>query len=233
VRVLLVEDDAETAQIVQETLEAARLNVDRVDCLTDARQMLASRTYDCVVLDLGLPDGSGLELADSLRSTSEVPILMLTAQAALQQRLDGFAHGADDYVCKPCMPDELVARIQALLRRARPERQHVLRYADLQLDLLRRTVTRGGAETPLSDREAALLAYLIRHAGQPVAREALGQDVWGLGPADDAGVVNVYINYLRNKLEHGNQAARLIHTVRGIGYIFSETPPSGSPPNSA
>ncbi len=224
-RLLLVEDDLELARTVGETLCTAQITTERAPSLADALRCLLTRSYDLIVLDLGLPDGNGLMLADFVRSRSETPILMLTAQAALEQRLAGFAHGADDYVCKPFAAEELVARVKALLWRARPERQHMLRYGALELDLLTRVVRRGGIESILSERETALLAHLIRHAEEPLSRETLAQEVWGLPPDGDIGIVNVYVNYLRNKLERGDRHVRLIHTVRGVGYMLSESAP--------
>jgi DNA-binding response OmpR family regulator len=193
--------------------------------VAEARRRLTTRTYDVVLLDLGLPDGSGLELADWLRGGgSSVPILMLTARSSVHERLDGFGHGADDYLCKPFDAEELVARLKAVLRRAQPERQHVVKYAGIELDLLKRVVRRAGLEAALSDREAALLAYLMRHPEETLSRGQLVEEVWGDDADVDGSVVNVYVNYLRNKLEQG-QLSRVIHTVRGVGYVLSETSP--------
>ncbi|MEW6252581.1 MAG: response regulator transcription factor [Planctomycetota bacterium] len=226
-RLLLVEDDPEIARTAQTALGAAGMSSDTAPTLAEARRRIALRHYDAIVLDLGLPDGDGLQLADELRRGrgDEVPILVLTAQSGVRRRLDGFAHGADDYICKPFVPAELVARARAVLRRTRPDRQHLLRYAGVELDLLARVARCGDRETTLSDREAALLAYLLRHPEQPLSRETLAQEVWGLEAEMDRGVVNVYVNYLRNKLEAGDRGARLIHTVRGVGYVLSETAP--------
>ncbi len=223
-RLLVVEDDDEVGRMVAEALGRANLRIDRAPTAADARRLLTSRTYHCLILDLGLPDGNGLELARTIRRASDVPIIMLTAQVSVPERLAGFAYGADDYICKPFATDELLARVQAVLRRSRPERQHMLRYAGLELDLLQRIVRHGEIEAVLSEREAALLAYLIRHAGEPLSRETLAQEVWGLAE-NEGGIVNVYINYLRNKLERGDRQARVIHTVRGVGYVLSEAEP--------
>jgi len=225
-RLLLVEDDPVVAETIQQAMNAANLSVDHAETLDQARRQSATRTYDAIILDLGLPDGNGLALADAVRSSgNDIPILMLTARAAVHQRVNGFAHGADDYVCKPFAAEELVARVKALMRRARPERQHVLRYGGVELDLLKRAVRVSEMEVALSDREAALLAYLMRHPEEPLSREQLAQEVWGMDAEMDAGVVNVYVNYLRNKLEHGDRHGRLIHTVRGVGYVLSEREP--------
>jgi two-component system response regulator MprA len=222
---LLIEDDPEVVRTIRESLDAEQFSLDTAATVAEARQRLAARTYDAIVLDLGLPDGNGLELANSLRAAgNDIPILMLTAQSGVDRRLDGFAHGADDYLCKPFAVEELVARLQAILRRARPERQHMLRYAGLELDLLNRVVRRHDLEATLSDREAALLAYLMRNPEQAFSRSTLVEEVWGDDAEAEGSVVNVYINYLRNKLER-SRYPRLIHTVRGVGYMLSETNP--------
>jgi DNA-binding response OmpR family regulator len=224
-RVLLVEDDTGVVQTVRDGLGAGLFLLDHAATLAEARRRLATRSYDVVVLDLGLPDGNGLELAGWLREGgSDIPILMLTARSSVQERLDGFGHGADDYLCKPFDAEELAARLRALLRRARPERQHILKYAGLELDLLKRAVRHGDLTIELSDREAALLAYLMRHPEQELSRAELIEQVWGDDAEAEGSVVNVYVNYLRNKLEQG-QYARVIHTVRGVGYMLSETSP--------
>jgi DNA-binding response OmpR family regulator len=221
--VLLVEDDREVVRTIRDGLDATELSLDCAASVAEARQRLATRTYDAVILDLGLPDGNGLELANSLRAAgNDVPILILTAQSRVSQRLDGFAHGADDYLCKPFVPAELVARLRAILRRARPERQHMLKYAGVELDLLNRVVRREDLEATLSDREAAVLACLMRNPEQAVSRARLIEEVWADQAEPDGSVVNVYINYLRNKLEQG-RCSRLIHTVRGVGYMLSGT----------
>lgn len=224
-RVLLVEDDADVVQTVREGLDPALYFVDHAATVAEARERLAGRTYDALLLDLGLPDESGLELADGLRCESnDIPILMLTAHSSVAERLAGFGHGADDYLCKPFAVEELAARLGALLRRARPERQHLLKFGDIELDLLTRVMRRKDLQATLSDREAALLAYLIRHPDQQLSRAHLVEEVWGDDAEEEGSVVNVYVNYLRNKLEQGRYP-RLIHTVRGVGYMLSETSP--------
>jgi DNA-binding response OmpR family regulator len=229
-RVLLVEDDAHVAETVCDALTARRAVVERAETIGAARDRLRDRLFDALILDLGLPDGCGLDLADALRAEGiDIPILMLTGRSDVSQRLEGFAHGADDYLCKPFDADELVARLAALLRRAQPERSHLLRYGGAELDLLKRTVTYEGTTSTLSDREASLLGHFMRHPEEVLSREHLAMEVFGL-PADaESGVVNVYVNYLRNKLEQGQRYARLIHTVRGLGYVLATEEP-GVPP---
>ena len=225
-RILLVEDDPDAADLVREALREAKYAIEHVSTYADAAARIGNSMYGAVILDLGLPDGNGAQLAEVLRSRGDdVPILMLTAQADVSDRLDGFARGADDYLCKPYVPEELLARVRALLRRSHPESRHILRYGSLELDLVKRGATYRGTSATLSDREASVLAYFMRHAEEHVSREQLAQSVFGLDPTADSGVVNVYVNYLRNKLEHGERTDRLIHTIRGVGYMLSETEP--------
>ncbi len=229
-RVLVVEDDASVVATVRDALATVGAAIESAETIRAAGERLRDRTFDALVLDLGLPDGNGLDFAAALRGQGiEVPILMLTGQVDVPQRLEGFARGADDYVCKPFAPEELAARVRALLRRSHAERNHVLRYAGTELDLLKRAVQYEGTTVTLSDREASLLAHFMRHAEEAISREHLAQEVFGLDPTADTGVVNVYVNYLRNKLEHGLRHGRLIHTIRGTGYMLSATEP-GEPP---
>ena len=158
----------------------------------------------------------------------EVPILILTARTAVDARLEGFRHGADDYVCKPFAVAELEARIHAILRRSGRRSPHLLSYADLRLDLVRRVAQRGALRANLSAREAELLAYFMRGAEKTLPRERILEEVWGGDAEDDSNVLNVYVNYLRNKLEQGGSLP-LIHTVRGVGYMFSTTDPDQGP----
>ena len=190
-----------------------------------ARWELGANQYDAVILDLALPDGSGLDLADSLRAGgSELPILMLTAKADIDDRVNGFRHGADDYLCKPFALEELVARLHAVLRRARPKHRHILQYADVELDLVHRVVRRQELQATLSAREMDLLAYLMRHPKEVLPRDRILEEIWGADADDESNVLNVYVNYLRNKLERG-QYPRLIHTVRKVGYVLSDADP--------
>jgi two-component system response regulator MprA len=227
--VLLIEDDLGVAATVREGLGPRGYHVDHAPSLAKAVELLTSSRFDLVILDLTLPDGDGLNLALRLRSAgSEVPILMLTARDSVPDRVAGFQHGADDYLCKPFDSDELAARLDAILRRVRAGERNLLRYADVQLDLVTRTVRRRGKTATLSDRQAGLLAYLIRHAGEVLPRERVLEEVWGDEAEDDSNVLNVYINYLRNKIESPG-AARLIHTIRGVGYMLSEKGPHEHP----
>ena len=227
---LLVEDDPEVVSAIQQGLDSRRFQLDRADTLAEGRRRATTGRYDAVILDLTLPDGSGLALADALRGAGfEVPILILTAKSAVDARLEGFRHGADDYLCKPFAVAELEARIRAVLRRSGRRSPHLLSYADLRLDLVRRVAQRGAHRVNLSSREAELLAYFIRSAEHTLPRERILEEVWGGDAENDSNVLNVYVNYLRNKLEQGGEAP-LIHTVRGVGYLLSTTDPGQAPP---
>lgn len=226
--VLLIEDDADVAETVRDGLGTRGFSVQHAADLSTGVALLSASRFDVVILDLTLPDGDGLNLASSLRSAgNEVPILMLTARDSVPDRVVGFRGGADDYLCKPFDVDELVARLHAILRRARAGARHVLQYADLQLDLLTRTVRRKDIQAALSDREVELLAYLMRHPEEVLQRDRVLEEVWGDEAEDDSNVLNVYVNYLRNKIDPPRRtgAPRLIHTVRGIGYMLYQKDP--------
>lgn len=228
-RVLLVEDDPEVVESVIGGLDARRFSVEAVCTVAEGRRRLNSGHHAAMILDVALPDGSGLELAEAARrADQDLPILMLSANTSVNERLDGFRHGADDYLCKPFAVEELEARLDAILRRVRSKTSHVLTYADVELDLLRRVVRRGTLQSSLSARETKLLAYLINHAEQTLPRARILEDVWGDQTQSESNVVNVYVNYLRNKLERGVYP-HLIHSVRGVGYILSEATPEDLP----
>jgi len=224
-RVLLVEDDDAVSQVVASGLGDDVFAVDRAATVAQARSLLNSRSYDVLVLDLLLPNGSGLSVAEELRGAgSQLPIVMLTSRDSIDQRIEGLTYGADDYLCKPFAVEELSARIHAVLRRSRGQQAHLLRYSDVQLDLIKRVATRGDISTELSSREADLLAFFMRHPDEVLERERILEDVWGDEADDGSNVLNVYVNYLRNKLELGLYP-RLIHTIRGVGYMLSDVDP--------
>ncbi len=224
-RVLLVEDDPGVAQAVKDGLGQRGFTVRHASGIASATNLIDAGNTDVIVLDVTLPDGTGLDFAATLRRQHiAIPILMLTAKDTVADRVDGFRHGADDYLCKPFDMTELAARLLAILRRTHPARRHVIAYADVELDLVTRTVRRGDVETSLSAREAELLAYMIRHNETPLTRERILQEVWGQRAEDDSNVLNVYVNYLRNKIDFSADS-RMIHTVRGIGYMLSRREP--------
>jgi len=176
------------------------------------------------VLDWMLPGMDGLEVCHRLRTGGAMPILMLTAKDTIQDRVQGLDAGADDYLVKPFNLDELLARIRALLRRTQPERIPVLKFADLTLDTGSREATRGKMLIQLTAKEYELLELFMRHPRQVLTREVIFDRVWGYDFGGESNVLEVYIRYLRQKLEIEESLPRLIHTVRGVGYVMRETP---------
>jgi two-component system, OmpR family, response regulator MprA len=190
----------------------------------EALEMAARRPPDLVILDVMLPEMDGLEIARRLRSTSPVPILMLTARDAVADRVAGLRSGADDYLVKPFAFEELLARIEALLRRTRPPAIETLSFADVELDTRTHEVTRSGQPIELTARGFTLLEYFLRHPRQVLTREQIFRAIWGSDFLGASNVIDVNISYLRDRLEStgGN---RLIQTVRGVGYALREPSP--------
>jgi two-component system response regulator MprA len=188
----------------------------------EALKRTLERPPDLIVLDIMLPGINGLEVARRLRAAGDnVPILMLTARDSVANRVEGFEMGADDYLIKPFAPEELLVRIKALLRRNQEERHAVLRYADVELDTGTRVAHRGAREIDLSPTEYELLALFLRRPRQVLTREIILDRVWGMDFEGSSNVMEVYVGYLRAKLEAEGEP-RLIHTVRGVGYVFKE-----------
>jgi two-component system OmpR family response regulator len=221
-KVLLVEDDPRIVRFVQRRLEAEGYALDVADNGEDAIELCRSNDYDIVILDRMLPGMDGMEVCHSLRHESRpCLILMLTAKDSLQNKVEGLRGGADDYLTKPFAFDELLARLQALLRRPRyHEVEPVLRVADLELDPATREA-RGEREISLTVKEYMLLAYLMEHAGKVLSRSRILNQVWGYSFDPGSKVVDVYIRYLRQKVDAGEDKA-LIKTKRGFGYTVSD-----------
>src|SRR5205814_1149166 len=223
-RVLVVEDEQKVANALREGLEGERYDVVVERTGEDAFFRMTTEAFDLILLDLGLPGRDGLEILTTLRNKGiKTPVLVLTARDTLQDRVAGLDAGADDYLVKPFAFAELLARLRALLRRGRTETETILRVDDLEMDLLERRATRGGAELNLTAREFELLAYLVRHKNADVTRDMLGQDVWKEPGHALTNVIDVFINLLRKKIE-GPDRRPLIHTVRGVGYSLREPP---------
>lgn len=224
IRTLLIEDDDEVARTVCDHLRARSIGVDRAHNLANGYQRLQSGQYAALILDLVLPDGDGLEFLTRVRMTdSDLPVLVLTARDGIHDRVTGLERGADDYLCKPFDVSELAARLLAILRRTHANQRSILEYADLRLDLVTRVAQRGDVEVTLSGREVSLLAFLLRNPGRVLKRARIVGAVWGDEIEDDKNILNVYVNFLRNKLEPPG-APRLIQTVRGVGYALSDRP---------
>jgi two-component system response regulator MprA len=220
--VLVVDDDSRIAASVRRALLYEGYDV---DVAHDGRSGLDSalgQAPDLVVLDVMLPDIDGMEVCRRLRADSDVPILMLTARDATADRVSGLDTGADDYLVKPFAHEELLARVRALLRRRAPAAGRILHFADLSMDTAAHTVARGRREVELTAQEFALLQYFLMHPRQVLTRTQLLDAVWGFDAETTSNVVDVYVGYVRGKLEEGD-GPRLIQTIRGVGYILRES----------
>jgi len=219
-RILVVEDESALAQSLAKGLRQAAHAVDLAPTLAEARTKLALEPYDAVVLDLGLPDGSGLTLAREIRGRGDrVTILMLTARDGVSDRVAGLDAGADDYVVKPFALEEVLARLRALERRAPEFRPTVITVADLQVDPSARSAERAGTPIPLTTTEYALLEYLARHAGSVLGRADISAHVWDENYDPFSNVIDVYMARLRKKVDAPGLVP-LLHTVRGAGYAL-------------
>lgn len=218
-RILVVEDDVKVAEFVRRGLTEEGYAVDVLHDGTDAGDQAAAFDYDAVVLDMMLPKQSGYQVLRSIRARkASLPVVILTARDSVPDRIAGLDAGADDYMAKPFALAELSARLRALLRRGAP-RITSLRVADLEIDTIRRFVTRGGKAIDLKPKEYALLEFLMKHADRPVTRSLIIEHVWDIHFDSVSNVVEVYINALRNKIDRGQMP--LIHTIRGVGYMLS------------
>jgi DNA-binding response OmpR family regulator len=217
--ILVVEDEKRLANLLRRVLSEERHTVDVAYDGTSGYDLAASDTYDLVVLDLMLPGMDGLEICRQLRASNiQTPVLMLTARGAVEDRVAGLKLGADDYLVKPFAMEELLARVGALLRRGRaPQASTQLHVGDLTLDLTRHEAERGGRVIELTAKEFALLEFLMRHPGQVLTRTQIIDHVWRYDFDALSNVVDIYIHYLRDKIDRGS-ARQLIKTVRGVGY---------------
>jgi DNA-binding response OmpR family regulator len=217
-RVLVVEDEPGIAQFVCQGLREASYAVDLASDGAEGLDYALAAEYDAIVLDILLPRIDGLQLLEQLRSQQiKAPVLLLTALDTVENRVKGLNAGADDYLIKPFAFSELLARIRALLRRPPLQLETVLRVGELEMDTSRREVRRAGRLIELSQREFALLEYLMGHPYQVLTRTQIAEHVWNFDFANDSNVVDVYIGYLRQKLDRGFHHS-LIHTLRGMGY---------------
>jgi len=218
-RVLVVEDDEAIADVLRRTLRQegheVRSSGDGIDALRVAEEFVP----DLVILDLGLPRLDGVEVLRRFRSSSDAPVLILTARADLDDRVAGLDSGADDYLVKPFERQELLARMRALMRRRPPRGSAALVVGDLRLNADTREVKRGEREIELTNREFELLEHLMRNERLIVSRERLLEEVWGYDPMAMTNTIDVFISNLRRKLEEGGEP-RLLHTKRGAGYVL-------------
>jgi DNA-binding response OmpR family regulator len=221
-RLLIVEDDRKLAEFVARGLRAERFSVDIASDGFEGQRYLDSYQYDLLILDLMLPKLSGSELLRrARRSDSTLPVLVLTARDATEDKVTQFEAGADDYLTKPFDFAELLVRVKALLRRTPVARSDVLRVADLELDRLTQQVRRGGQRIELTAKEYALLEYLMSSAGRVFSRTMILEHVWDQSFEGVTNIVDVYVRYLRRKIDEPFPV-QLIHTVRGVGYCIRE-----------
>ena len=218
-KILVIEDDRTVGQYVKRGLEEHHFQTDLVDEGMEGLRLASGGRYDLVVLDLRLPGMNGLEVLRTLRDRGlTTPILVLTAQDAVDFKVQALRSGADDYVTKPFAFEELLARVEALSRRPRARITPVLKIADLSLNLDTREVARGGNPIELTPKEYTVLEYLMRHAGRVMSRTLITEYAWDYHFDPGTNIVDVVINRLRKKVDSGH-AQKLVHTVRGVGYV--------------
>ncbi|MEK2688162.1 response regulator transcription factor [Bdellovibrio sp. GT3] len=226
-RILVVEDQAKMANFLKKGLNEVGYAVDIAESGTSAESYMAQGDYDLVILDVMLPDQNGIDTARHFRRDGFTgPILMVTALSTTKDKVNGLDAGADDYLTKPYSFDELHARVRALLRRKGSTSgaiTNVLKYADLELDLLQRKVRRSGQDISLTTKEFALLEYFMRHPERPLGRVSIAEHVWDIHFDSESNVIDVYINLLRKKIDAPFNK-RLLHTVVGTGYVLKESP---------
>ena len=221
-RLLVAEDEKDLNMLITKKLIAEGYSVDSCFNGEEAETFIRTAEYDGIILDIMMPKKDGLSLLKELRnSKSRVPVLLLTAKDSISDRVAGLDSGADDYLIKPFSFDELCARIRAMLRKADSSPSNVFTVADLSVDTASKKVRRGEKDIELSAKEYALLEYMIRNKGIVLSREKIENHIWNFDYEGGTNVVDVYISYLRRKID-GGEAVKLIHTVRGAGYVLKE-----------
>ncbi|SKC23278.1 two-component system, OmpR family, copper resistance phosphate regulon response regulator CusR [Kosakonia radicincitans] len=220
-KLLLIEDEEKTSSYINRALSEQGFTLDVVDNGVEGLHLALEYEYDAIVLDIMLPGMDGYQILERLRACKQTPVLMLSARGSVEERVKGLRHGADDYLPKPFSLIELVARIQALLRRRPGDGADItqLHIHDLHLDLLARRVTRGGDRLELTAKEYAQLSLLARHQGEILSKMMIAEQVWDMNFDSDANVVEVAIKRLRAKVDNP-YPVKLLHTVRGMGYVL-------------
>jgi DNA-binding response OmpR family regulator len=222
-RILIVEDDRKVGAFLQKGLKEEQYAVDVCRDGEEAVDWASINSYDVIVLDIMLPKKDGFAVCRELRQKGMLtPILMLTAKDSVEDKVSGLTEGADDYLTKPFSFEELLARIRALLRRTQDYKTKELRVGDLELDPIKRLATRAGKQIPLSGKEYALLEYLMRNKGRVVTESMIVEHVWDMNYEGTSNIVNVYINYLRKKIDSEFEV-KLVRTIRGHGYTIDES----------
>jgi heavy metal response regulator len=224
-RILVVEDERKVASFLRQGLTEEGHAVEVAPDGDAALDLITGEpAYDLVVLDIMLPKRDGFSVLKALRDLHlQPPVLVLTARDGVADKVAGLDLGADDYLTKPFAFEELLARVRALLRRGRGQREPVLKLADLSLDPSTRAVTRGGRRITLTAREYALLEYFLRNVGRVLTRPMIAQHVWAIDFDSETNIIDVYVGYLRRKID-GEGERRLLHTIRGAGYTLSTDP---------
>lgn len=221
-RLLIAEDEKDLNNIITERLKEEHYSVDSCYDGIEAAEYLKSADYDAVVLDIMMPGMDGLSVLKAMRSRNDsTPVLMLTAKDSIEDRVRGLDAGANDYLVKPFAFDELLARIRVLLRKPAETPKMCYKIADLEVHMDTRQVLRGGREVKLSGKEFALLRYMVQNEGIVLSRDRLEEHLWNFDYAGGSNVIDVYIRYLRKKIDEGHEP-KLIHTVRGAGYVLRE-----------
>ena len=221
-RLLLVEDNKSILSATSKSLEKSGYSVDTCDNGLDAQAYISAGKFDCIILDIMLPGKDGLAILRYLRNANNLtPVLLLTARDSIEDRVKGLDYGADDYLVKPFSLDELQARIRVLLRRQGPDRKNEISVADLTMDLTAHTVTRSGQNIDLTSKEFAILEYLLRNKNRVLTRTQIVEHVWNFDFDSSSNIVDVYIRYLRSKIDDGFEK-KLITTKRGSGYTIKE-----------
>ena len=219
-RILVVEDEPDLNEVISKKLQAEYYQVDSCMNGTDALDFVRFAEYDAIILDIMMPGISGLEFLKVIRGQeNKTPVLLLTAMDSVEDRVNGLDAGADDYLVKPFAFDELLARIRVMLRHTTGSVSNVIAVADLSVDFDSRVVKRNNKEVQLSSKEFSILEYLIRNTGIVLSREKISQHIWNYDYDGGSNVVDVYIRYLRKKIDEGYDE-KLIHTVRGAGYVL-------------
>jgi two-component system, OmpR family, response regulator MprA len=219
--ILVVDDDPEILNMIRRGLIYEGYDVDTASDGKQALEKVREKEPGLVILDVMMPGLDGLEVSKRLRAAGNIPIIMLTAKGTVPDRIAGLESGADDYMVKPFSFDELLARVHALLRRSQPHEEEILRFADVELNTSTREVKRAADVIPLTTREFDLLELFMRHPRQVLRTTVICERVWGYEFDGESNVIEVYVSYLRAKLETGSWP-RLIQTVRSVGYVLRE-----------
>ncbi len=221
-RILIIEDEPSLLKSISRRLREEGYSVDTAEDGEDGQELIEVVEYDCIILDIMLPVINGLAVLKHIRNKGiKIPVLLLTAKDAIEDKVKGLDLGADDYLTKPFSFDELLARIRALLRRQNESKETTLKAVDLILDTVSHTVSRGGNDIELTAKEYAILEYMLRNKGRLLTRSQIADHVWNYDFEGNSNIVDVYIRYLRKKIDDDFDS-KLLHTVRGSGYMLKE-----------